>query len=156
MAQEEWGQGRATKFRRILAAVDGSECSSHALRTAVRMAKSEGAELMILHVMVISSALYSGDVRQPLERVEQSEKDKSQPLVTAAEAEARRAGVEPRIAMVEARDSAVKGITDYAARNGVDLIVMGTRGLSGIKRLLLGSVAAGVVHCAPCTVMVVR
>ena len=54
--------GEAPAFRPLVAAVDGSECSIQALKTAVRLARSEGAELTILHVMVISLALYSGDV----------------------------------------------------------------------------------------------
>ena len=144
------------KFTHILAAVDGSECSAHALKTAVLMAKSSGAKLTILHAMVVSLVLYSGDVAQPLRQVEDKEKNEGERLLAAASAEAMNEGVAPDIVNVEATDSAVKGITDYAARNGIDLIVLGTRGLSGIRRLLLGSVAAGVVRCAPCTVMVVR
>ena len=149
---EEPGQ----RFSHILAAIDGSECSAHALKTAVQMAKANGAALTVLHVMVLSLALYSGDVSQPMRKVEEREKSEGERLVAEASAEARKEGVEPRVAIVAATDSAVKGITDYAARNGIDLIVVGTRGLSGFRRLLVGSVAAGVVHCAPCTVMVVR
>lgn len=151
------GQGGGTqKFRRVLAAVDGSECSAHALNTAVRLARCDGAELTILHVIVISLALYSGDVGQPLTKVEEREKHEGERVLAMAESVARKAGMEPSVAMIEATDSAVKGITDYAVRNDTDLIVVGTRGLGGLKRLLLGSVAAGVVRCAPCAVMVVK
>lgn len=146
----------AQAFRRIVAAVDGSECSVHALKTAVRLAQSEGAELTILHVMVISLALYSGDIGQPLAQVEAKEKSCGERITTRAESVAREAGIPVKVAMIEATDSAARGITDYAARNGADLIVVGTRGLGSLKRLLLGSVAAGVVHCAPCPVLVVR
>lgn len=148
--------GRPQKFRKILAAIDGSECSGHALGTAVRLAKGDGAELTILHVMVVSLALYSGDVSQPLGKVEEREKREGERLMTRAESMAVEEGVRPKIAMIEATDTAVKGITDYAVRNDIDLIVIGTRGLSGLRRLLLGSVASGVVRCAPCAVMVVR
>ena len=139
-----------------MAAIDGSECSAHALGTAIRLAKDEGAELTILHVMVISLTLYSGDVSQPLGRVEEKEKLEGKRLMTKAESFARNAGVEPKVVMTEAKDTAVKGITDYALGHDIDLIVVGTRGLGGLRRLLLGSVAAGVVRCAPCTVMVVK
>ena len=145
----------ARKYRRILAAVDGSECSTHALRTAARLAQGEEAELTLLHVMVVSLALYSGDVAQPLGKVEEREKREGERFLAEAELVAKEAGVSPRTVMVES-ESAIKGIVEYAARNDVDLIVVGTRGLMGLKRLLLGSVASGVVHCAHCPVMVVR
>jgi nucleotide-binding universal stress UspA family protein len=48
------------------------------------------------------------------------------------------------------------GIVDYAEDKDVDLIVVGTRGKSGFKKLLLGSVASGVVTYAHCPVMVVK
>ena len=47
-------------------------------------------------------------------------------------------------------------ILNYAKEKGVDLIVMGTRGLGGFKKLLLGSVSNGVVSHAPCSVLIVR
>ena len=52
--------------------------------------------------------------------------------------------------------SLVAEIVDYAQSNNVDLIVVGTRGRSGFKKLLLGSVASGVVTYAHCHVMVVK
>jgi nucleotide-binding universal stress UspA family protein len=48
------------------------------------------------------------------------------------------------------------GIVDYAEENNIDLIVIGTRGSSGFKKLLLGSVASHVVTYAHCPVMVVK
>jgi len=45
---------------------------------------------------------------------------------------------------------------DYAEREGIDLIVMGTRGKSGFKRLLLGSTASGVTTYAHCAVLIVK
>ena len=56
----------------------------------------------------------------------------------------------------EAGKSAVQLITEFAEKNDVDLIVIGTRGLGGFKRLLLGSVASGVMSHASCSVIVVR
>jgi nucleotide-binding universal stress UspA family protein len=52
--------------------------------------------------------------------------------------------------------SIVGAIVDYAERENIDLIVIGSRGLSGFKKLLLGSVASGVVTYANCPVMVVK
>ena len=52
--------------------------------------------------------------------------------------------------------SVVKEIVDYAEKNRIDMIVIGSRGLSGIKKMLLGSVAGGVVTYAHCPVLVVK
>ena len=52
--------------------------------------------------------------------------------------------------------SVVEAITDFAVKKRVDLIVIGTRGLTGFKKLLLGSVTSGIVSHAHCEVLVVR
>ena len=52
--------------------------------------------------------------------------------------------------------SIVGGLVDYASKEESDLIVLGTKGKSSIKKLLLGSVASGMVTYAHCPVMVVR
>jgi nucleotide-binding universal stress UspA family protein len=58
---------------------------------------------------------------------------------------------------VVATDRSVVGaIVEYAERENIDLIVIGTRGRSGFKKMLLGSVASGVVTYAHCPVMVVK
>ena len=66
------------------------------------------------------------------------------------------AGLKVRGEIIENVPSVVQSITDYAAEWKTDLIVMGTRGLSGFKKLLLGSVSSGVLSHATCSVLVVR
>lgn len=154
--RDDSGSPRLLRYRRIAVAVDGSPCSAKALEEAVGLAKCAGSELSVLHVMVVSSALFSADVRQPIEGVEREKREQGERLVAAASAEARRHGVEAKEVLVEAMDSAVTGIAHYMAENDVDLLVVGTRGLTGVRRLFVGSVASGVVRCAPCTVMVVK
>ena len=52
--------------------------------------------------------------------------------------------------------SIVGAVVDYAEHDGVDLIVIGSRGLSGFKKLLLGGVASGIVTYAHCPVLVIK
>lgn len=52
--------------------------------------------------------------------------------------------------------SVVKEIVEYAHKNKIDMIVIGSRGLSGFKKMLLGSVASGVVTYADCPVLVAK
>jgi nucleotide-binding universal stress UspA family protein len=65
-------------------------------------------------------------------------------------------GVKFKTEVVASPTSTVLAIVDYAENNKVDLIVLGTRGRSGFTKLLLGSVASGVVTYASCPVMVVK
>jgi nucleotide-binding universal stress UspA family protein len=58
--------------------------------------------------------------------------------------------------VVIAEESIVSEIIEFAERENIDLIIMGTRGRTGFKKLLLGSVASGVVNFAHCPVLVIR
>lgn len=58
--------------------------------------------------------------------------------------------------VIIAEESIVKEIIEYSERENMDLIVIGTRGRTGFKKLFLGSVASGVVNFAHCPVLVVR
>jgi len=52
--------------------------------------------------------------------------------------------------------SIIESIIEYATRKNIDLIVIGTRGRTGLKRFFMGSVANGIVHHAHCSVLVIR
>ncbi len=58
--------------------------------------------------------------------------------------------------VIIAEESIVSEIIEFAERENIDLIIMGTRGRTGFKKLLLGSVASGVVNFAHCPVLVIR
>ena len=65
-------------------------------------------------------------------------------------------GVSPRSEVLRTASTIVETITDMATGEKIDLIVMGTRGLGGFKKLLMGSVSSGVVLHAPCNVLVIK
>ena len=73
---------------------------------------------------------------------------------TVSMAEKKGVKVKPRTS--ETAGSVIQAITEYAAGEKIDLIVIGTRGLGGFKKMLLGSVSSGVVEHAHCPVFVVR
>ena len=64
--------------------------------------------------------------------------------------------VQLRAEIIDSAQSAYAAIVDYAEKENVDLIVIGTTGKTGIKRILLGSVALGVITYATCPVLVVK
>ncbi|MHB8584584.1 MAG: universal stress protein [Thermoplasmatota archaeon] len=146
-----------TIFRHILVAVDGSEESKQATRVAARLTRrmGVGSELTILHVVTESSALYESGVS--LDAFEDDDRVEGDEILgDAATIAGERDILNIKKAIARAHDSPVRGIVDYAKKNSIDLIVMGTRDLGGIERIFMGSVAAGVVQHAECAVLVVK
>lgn len=138
----------------ILVATDFSPTSDHALSYARAMARSFGASLYLVHVVpdpVLASAwseAYAYDLTALAERLRF---DAHQRLAEMAET----------IDDVAVRTEALVGnpaaaITATAAEHGVDLIVMGTHGRTGVTHFFMGSVAERVVRTAPCPVLTVR
>ncbi len=147
-------------FNRILVAVDGSENSLLASKVAIGLAKKHKSNLTVLNVLFLAPywMSYSQAGMPPVYMAElekhakKDAEDLVQKIVTLADGE----GVAAKGEVLENIPSAVQAITDFAANERVDLIVVGTRGLSGFKKLIIGSVLSGVVAHAPCSVLVVR
>jgi universal stress protein A len=142
------------QFKTILVATDFSRTSEHALEYAQGLAKSFGGTLHLLHVVpdpVLASAwseAYAYDLTALGERLRV---EAVQQLAARAES----------IRDVSVTTEAIIGvpatlISVTAAERGVDLIVMGTHGRSGLSHLFLGSVAERVVRTAPCPVLTMR
>ena len=149
-------------IRRILVAVDGSKPSLDASSEAIALAKKLHGELNAIHV--ISSDIrynYLEDTITP--RLPRALKDvmmiamqKGETHVDKVKKKAKENGVKVRTDIVLGISSVVKEIVEYAEKNKIDIIVIGSRGLSGIKKMLLGSVASGVVTYAHCPVLVTK
>jgi nucleotide-binding universal stress UspA family protein len=67
-----------------------------------------------------------------------------------------KSGIQFRSEIIMAKRSAISTMLDYAEEQNINLIVVGTRGHSGIKKMLLGSTASGLVTYAACPVLVVK
>jgi len=140
-------------FRKILVAIDFSEHSEAALQLAAKLATDQKAELHLLHVHHPPMYLtpmdpptvptgYWLDVRAAAERA------------IADKAASLDVPVPVQCDLVEG--SPDHEIAHFAAEAGADLIMMGTRGHSGLSHVLLGSVAERTLRHAPCPVLVVR
>ena len=149
-------------IRRILLAVDGSKPSFDASSEAIDLAKKLNGELIVIHI--ISSDIrynYLEDTITP--RLPRALKDvmmvamqKGETHVGKVKKMAKLKGVKVTTEVVLGISSVVKEIVEYAEKNKIDMIVVGSRGLSGIKKMLLGSVANGVVTYAHCRVLVAK
>jgi nucleotide-binding universal stress UspA family protein len=150
-------------MRKILVAVDGSENGERAARTAIGFARDYHAELLVLQVvrspsgMTPSSPRAGGAGSAILNaRYDYAEKE-AEAYVSSVVSKAKGAGVPVAGGtVIRATASAADAITETAKKEGVDLIVIGTRGLGASGRLFLGSVSAGVVENSDVTVIVVK
>jgi nucleotide-binding universal stress UspA family protein len=138
--------------RTIVVPTDFSEYADHALDYAVELAVRFDATVHLIHAISfpttgVHEIAYSAMAIASLTKAAQVALD------------ARKARYRERIEMASARCEIgdVRDVIDRAAATlGADLIVMGTHGRRGIRRLLIGSVAESVVRSAPCPVLTVR
>lgn len=143
--------------RRILVPVDGSENSTRALKIGLSIAKQRDAKLIILNAIPAprfygESPVATGVSPNYYEVIEEDSKR----IIEDAKKLAGTFGVAVEGVVIRALSSVVQEVVDFAEKENVDLIVIGTRGLGGFKRLMLGSVSTGVVTHAHCNVLVVR
>ena len=141
-----------SEFKHVLVAVDGSDISLKAVEIASRLAKHEGAELTALHVVPKPPFEYSGDAAAYYDEARRIAK-KWMPGVQKAAA---LYGMGVRTEVLVDVSSVVEAIIAYAEANHIDLIVTGTRGRTPSRRMLVGSVANGLISYASCHVLVVR
>lgn len=150
-------------IRKILVAVDGSSPSENAVNYATRLAELVKAELSLTHVIedikmagAIGLQAKYGNISL-VEGYNRARKESALQWMTLLEAKARDKKVKTKSEILYDMSNSVTGtIVDYAKNNDVDLIVVGTRGHSKFKQLLVGSVASGVSQHAHCPVLVVR
>jgi nucleotide-binding universal stress UspA family protein len=145
-------------YKRILVPVDGSQTSNRALVAALQMARDGGGSIRLIHVIeelaqVIAYDPYgasSGDLSKVM-------RENGQQTLTKALDIARSAGVSADQRLVEAAGQRLaEAVHKEAAAYGADLIVLGTHGRRGLSHLMLGSVAAAVVHESKVPVLVVK
>lgn len=149
-------------IRKILVAVDGSKAALNAGNQAIDLAKKHQAELTALYVIPSDIRYdYLEDVDTarlpgPLKGTVMSAMEGGQKYVDAVKQKASETNISVRTDVVISSTSVVKTIVEYAEGKKMDLLVIGSKGMSGIKRMLLGSIASGVVTYAHCPVLVVK
>ena len=144
-------------YRRILVAVDGSPASAKGLREAIRLADQEGAQLFILHVVDEFYAFANLDGMAPGVDLVPVFREGAQRVLNKAKALAAKAKLRVRAVMRETVGGpAADVIVREAKKQRADLIVLGTHGRRGVRRLVLGSDAEQVVRTASVPVLLVR
>lgn len=144
-------------IRKVLFPTDFSASSQQALLHAVNFAGDHGAELHILHAIV----LHEDDPHNPAHHLPDPSKIQGilEDLAEERMGSLVRETIFPTldVKLARRRDvSAGPAIVDYAVEEEIDLIVMGTHGRRGVRKWLMGSVTNEVVRSAPCSVLTVR
>ena len=149
-------------IKKILVAVDGSKPSLNAGNEAIDVAKKHQAELIALYV-VPSDIRYdqiddveTPGIPRPVKGIVMTAMQGGQKYVDEVKLKATESNVSVGTDVVISTNSVVKTIVEYAEEKNIDLIVIGSRGMSGLKRMLLGSIASGVVTYAECPVLVIK
>jgi nucleotide-binding universal stress UspA family protein len=139
-------------FSKIIVAVDGSEVSLRAADHAARIAKQDGAGLIALHVVAVPPYEVQGQVADSYANARKDAKK----WMKDVEEIAMRNGIGVKTEVLVGAYSVVDAILGYAETTKADLIVTGTRGRTPSKRIVVGSVASGLVEYASCAVLVIR
>jgi nucleotide-binding universal stress UspA family protein len=149
-------------YSRILVPVDGSEAATAGLEEAIKLAESRDARLRLVHVvneLILASPFAVGtfDPVQYSANVVEKLRDNGWAHLSEAESLVRRHGLEPESRLLEALGSpAGEEIVRHAKDWPADIIVMGTHGRRGIRRIVMGSDAELVLRTSPIPVLLVR
>ena len=144
-------------YRRILVPVDGSEPSNLGLQEAIRLARGQQAELQLVHVVdqhyVLMSAAAGIEVDAAMRWLRQGGRS----ILHDATALVRRNGLQCSSVLLETLTGpAADPIVRQAKKWRADLVVIGTHGRRGVRRLVMGSDAEQIVRTSPVPVMLVR
>jgi nucleotide-binding universal stress UspA family protein len=140
-------------IKKILIPTDGSDYSLRAAEYGVSIAKMLGAEIIVVYVLddIVLNQISKVTEREDVER---ELKNSGQRYIDYVLNFSEREGV--KAASLLARGRPFEQIVHLAKGLNMDLIVMGTYGLRGSERILIGSVAERVIEYSPCPVLVVK
>jgi nucleotide-binding universal stress UspA family protein len=153
---QEHGKDVNIKIKKILVPLDGSSYSMRAAKYAIEVAKLQKAQIVCIHIldrMPYGFEFGSSCIEDYLQNVENQSNMWFEKVIQMADNQ----GIKD-VKTVFFRDirSIVDAIVGYASNNAIDLIVLGTRGRTGLQRVLMGSIATGVSQHAHCPVMLIK
>lgn len=156
-APSEAPPATAVSARPLVFGTDFSPASSAAFDKAVELAKREGAELVIAHVYEPPADLGHSGLADDLIAADLEDKirrDVERQLDQVVQ-KARAAGV-PNVRGVVLAGHASERLSDLAVRTGAEMLILGTHGRTGLRKILTGSVASKAIVTSPCPVLTVH
>ena len=148
-------------FSKIVVGIDGSEESMKAAEYAISVAKLYNAELNAITVLTsdIGYIYSSPGVESPpltVKEIVLLAEDEAKKWFDEIKEKANKKGIQLKTEYIVAKKSLLNTILEYVEEHNINLVVVGTRGRSGIKKMLLGSIASGLVTYSPCPVLVIK
>ena len=151
-------------YKRILVAIDGSDTSDLALREAIGLAKDQNAMLRLIHVVDVTPSAYMAAevtvaVHFPLAEYQKALKESGEKLLKTRATTAREAGVNVNTKLITVGmvgERIYEAIEEQSKQWPANLIVVGTEGRRGFQRLMIGSVAEGLVRISTKPVLLIR
>ena len=140
-----------TLFERIVLATDGSRNSTSAVVEALRIGKESGSTVYVVSVIDTRRLSSVSPEIQVAGSIDQMQAEAG--LIVG---NVKKLGSGQAVETSVLYGDPVNEIITFSRETNADLIVVGTKGKSGIERIVLGSVAEGVVREAPCPVLVVK
>ena len=144
------------KFSKIVVAIDGSQMSMKAAEYGITMAKKDNAKLVAINVIYTPASTFTYTKQAWFDEFLKKTKDEFAKWFNKIKKNAAENGVQLKAETVEELYSVPAAIVKYAENENADLIIMGSTGKTGFKRLLLGSVANDVVIHSPIPVMIIK
>jgi nucleotide-binding universal stress UspA family protein len=143
-------------IKRILVPIDGSSYSMRAAKYAIEVARLQKAQILCIHV--IASLPYGyGAAGSAIEQYFEDVTNRAQSWFNKVIEMAKSEGInDVKTDIFTDARSITDAIVSYASDKSIDLVVIATKGRTGLQRFLLGSVASGVVQHAHCPVLLVR
>ncbi len=144
-------------YQRILVPVDGSAIADHALHEALKLAAGKAGLRLVYVIEEVYPLDAEGYAYIDYAALQQAVRDTGKRTLAQAAEKAKRSGITAETALLEVPGVRTASVIDQEALDWkADLIVIGTHGRSGLSRVLLGSVAEGVVRGASVPVLLVR
>jgi len=143
-------------YQRILIPVDGSSTSEQALDEVITFVQRQRAQVELIHVLEEVGYVDDENYINYVELLD-SMKLNGEKILTQAQHKLKEAGLNVHCTLLEARGERIADVISTAAKNmSADLIIIGTHGRTGFNRMLMGSVAEGVVRTAHIPILLIR
>ena len=142
-------------MKKILVPFDGSEYSEKAFEKALEIAAKFESKLTVMTVIQSKVSDSAGISLARLEEIQDEEEEIATTMLKRLEEPAKAKNVSFSIKIIH-NPSSSDGIVSFAEANNVDLIVMGSHGRTGFRKIVLGSVANGVLGHAKCPVLIIK